>query len=604
MGTQAAASTRTTAKPVTTPAPGVILQRQCACGQHTVGGGECHDCKKKKLGLHRRATNSFSPRIAPRIVHSVLRSSGQPLDRELRAFFEPRFGREFTRIRMTPVSGFSREGISVAPPGDHYEREADMMAHRVVSGPSHGGGNHFDLGAVRIHTGGEAAASATAINASAFTVGHNIVFGSGQYRPHTPEGRYLLAHELSHVAQQQQQPTLVQRSILGDIADFFSSIGKAIARFFGSENYSEQELQDYLTKLDEGKPEGAYDSDNKARAVTNAWRLGGSPYVLTAQRKTLMIKDMQKGYTGTDDERAILELLERSYNYELSYIFGAGGTTAESLNSDIDGAEFDRLKDFYEHRFEGGMEALLKGTVKPINYPIPLGTVLPLIGEIGTPIDSLPGAKPAWNEECVTGILCTQDQATVAALPGLTVLKTPSVTEYFWQYDGNSWVEKTKEHAAFTNASKKIIGFKLESDCGTAAASFVHEVRHVGQPQSWSITEKEKDAYTFEVDWMIQRGIPGWTNLRMPKPGGGEQVDAPAVEQYVTSKYSGATSTQGESITGHTPDGKTEITKADKSTFTRPPHKDDSHQDFAKTEAALSNAPKADSSKWVCPKTK
>ncbi|MEU6198263.1 DUF4157 domain-containing protein [Streptomyces sp. NPDC047061] len=59
-----------------------------------------------------------------------------------------------------------------------------------------------DLGAVRVHTGAEAGESARALGARAYTVGADIVFGAGQYAPSTPVGRYLLAHELTHVVQQ------------------------------------------------------------------------------------------------------------------------------------------------------------------------------------------------------------------------------------------------------------------------------------------------------------------------------------------------------------------------------------------------------------------
>ena len=57
---------------------------------------------------------------------------------------------------------------------------------------------------VRIHTDGNAAASAAALRARAFTVGQHIVFGSGLYTPDTPDGRRLLAHELTHVIQQRR----------------------------------------------------------------------------------------------------------------------------------------------------------------------------------------------------------------------------------------------------------------------------------------------------------------------------------------------------------------------------------------------------------------
>jgi hypothetical protein len=86
------------------------------------------------------------------IVDAVLRSSGKPLDPANREFFETQFG--------------------------------------------------LDFSAVRLHTGTQAATAAASVNAYAFTVGHDVVFGSGQYAPSSERGRRLLAHELAHVVQQ------------------------------------------------------------------------------------------------------------------------------------------------------------------------------------------------------------------------------------------------------------------------------------------------------------------------------------------------------------------------------------------------------------------
>jgi len=61
-----------------------------------------------------------------------------------------------------------------------------------------------DFSGVRIHTSPPAAASAKNLNARAYTVGEDIVFGAGHYQPHTPTGKSLLAHELAHVIQQQR----------------------------------------------------------------------------------------------------------------------------------------------------------------------------------------------------------------------------------------------------------------------------------------------------------------------------------------------------------------------------------------------------------------
>jgi len=60
----------------------------------------------------------------------------------------------------------------------------------------------YDFSCVRLHTDSQAAESARAVNALAYTVGRDVVFGAGQYHPQTQEGRQLLAHELTHVVQQ------------------------------------------------------------------------------------------------------------------------------------------------------------------------------------------------------------------------------------------------------------------------------------------------------------------------------------------------------------------------------------------------------------------
>ncbi len=88
------------------------------------------------------------------LVRDVLETSGAPLDAASRARLEPSFGQ--------------------------------------------------DLSSVRVHTDAPAARSAEAVSAKAYTVGDHIVFGAGQYAPHTDAGTHLLAHEVTHVVQQSQ----------------------------------------------------------------------------------------------------------------------------------------------------------------------------------------------------------------------------------------------------------------------------------------------------------------------------------------------------------------------------------------------------------------
>jgi hypothetical protein len=73
-----------------------------------------------------------------------------------------------------------------------------------------------DFGRVRVHTDQKAAQSARAVNALAYTVGADLVFSSGQYRPEEADGRRLLAHELVHTIQQGEpaRPTAAGRDAL------------------------------------------------------------------------------------------------------------------------------------------------------------------------------------------------------------------------------------------------------------------------------------------------------------------------------------------------------------------------------------------------------
>ncbi len=209
-----------------TAVPSAALQRKCACGQHT-GGGECEGCKKKNQSspagygtLQRRAVNTAPASPVPPVVHEVLRSPGQPLDTATRSFFEPRF-RDSLQVGR-PHSVFPTGGspdLQIEAADGFYEREAESIANRITSGQRGSAqdrsvlsGKSYDFSRVRVHTGTRAEESARTVNALAYTVGNDIVFGAGQFNPVGEAGRRLLAHELVHVAQQQAGSAgLVQR---------------------------------------------------------------------------------------------------------------------------------------------------------------------------------------------------------------------------------------------------------------------------------------------------------------------------------------------------------------------------------------------------------
>jgi len=104
--------------------------------------------------LQTKKDSDHIPKVTPKLESHIqaLRDGGQPLSESKRAFFEPRFGYDFSQVRM--------------------------------------------------YTDTRAAEMAQVVNARAFTVGRDVVFGAGQYVPGSTEGRRLLAHELTHVIQQ------------------------------------------------------------------------------------------------------------------------------------------------------------------------------------------------------------------------------------------------------------------------------------------------------------------------------------------------------------------------------------------------------------------
>ena len=126
----------------------------CSCG------GTCPACRAAaqaerehgRLQTLRAGPGGAEQADAPPIVHRVLAEPGRQLDPDARAYFEPRFGRDF--------------------------------------------------GAVRVHAGSAAAESARAVDARAYTVAHHVVLGGGEASPGSESARRLMAHELTHVVQQ------------------------------------------------------------------------------------------------------------------------------------------------------------------------------------------------------------------------------------------------------------------------------------------------------------------------------------------------------------------------------------------------------------------
>lgn len=235
--------------------PELRLQHACPCG------GGCPNCDQGQPGLDQGSlqtkrvqagdTGQFA---APPTVHEVLRSPGQPLDPGTRAFMEPRFG--------------------------------------------------YDFSGVRVHSGAAAEQSARDVNAHAYTVRHIIVFGAGQFAPGTRQGRQLIAHELTHVVQQNGGVAAIQRapgdgtSPAGDPASrvayqrYLETLREAMAK----PGVTDSKLAEIVEKLYRDNPE--IGSGSTAAAIRHELATGmptkGTRHLQAGQDRLNMLADWLK----------------------------------------------------------------------------------------------------------------------------------------------------------------------------------------------------------------------------------------------------------------------------------------------------------------------
>ncbi len=192
MNARAATNTGQSGQPVTWLTG--VLQRKCGCGNHTVAGGSCADCEKKKtLGLQTKLTigeaGDAYEREADHIADQVMSSPGHSSVK----------GAPLQVQRYAGATGASAD--SVPDSVGHTLGESGNPLPRAVRQNMEQRFGH-DFSQVRVHSGASAANSAREVNAQAYTVGQNIVFGAGRFAPDTQPGQHLLAHELTHVVQQ------------------------------------------------------------------------------------------------------------------------------------------------------------------------------------------------------------------------------------------------------------------------------------------------------------------------------------------------------------------------------------------------------------------
>jgi hypothetical protein len=210
-----------------------LLQRKCDCGNAAGLTGECSGCQQQKLTVQRQVKDGNNMGEVPLIVHefnvdrgALDTSHSLPRMPMMQAKLtigdsDDPLEREADRVADRVMSMSPNSVVNSAPPSiqrftGQTTGQAGMLApasvDSVLSNPGiplepglqQDMGQRFghDFSQVRVHTDAAAARSARDVNANAYTVGNNVVFGSGQFAPGYHGGLHLLAHELTHVVQQ------------------------------------------------------------------------------------------------------------------------------------------------------------------------------------------------------------------------------------------------------------------------------------------------------------------------------------------------------------------------------------------------------------------
>ncbi|MCM1565353.1 MAG: DUF4157 domain-containing protein [Dehalobacter sp.] len=400
--------------------PDPVLQRKCP---------KCDGDEKKVL----QAKNSSGkvPAVLNQNVHplvnEVLHSPGQPLNSATRAFMEPRFG--------------------------------------------------YDFSNVRVHTDVKAAESARAMNARAYTMGRDIVFGMEQSAPSTSKEKMLMAHELAHVIQQGETNSYRKNSLA------LSPIGQL-----------------------------------------NIQRTLGDGHDLTSPRFS-RLPDLEATFDG---EKVIIEGNSSRGVQAIQHALYDLGFPLPKYGADgVFGSETkDAVKDFQRANpplVDDGKVGKLTMSALDTRFGAP---TLPPRTSLSEP----------WTAACVRSVLCPWSPHTIDVLRTKITLKSFDFISFADEYwNGRNWIPSPVPVKGYRDGSE--IGIK-NSSCEDVSKFLYHEVLHTEQPSTHKTT-KQRESYVYRIteEFNIAMGLTGRPELRSTDVQGREYADPTKVETFVGTYY-------------------------------------------------------------------
>jgi hypothetical protein len=401
-----------------------------------------------------------------------------------------------------------------------------------------------DFGDVRIHTGRTADEVAGSIDAAAFTIGRHVAFARGNYRPGTSAGRRLLAHELTHVAQNRRGTTLARQVVRRSPPASASKSGSDLS----SPRFRDDPVLEAVRDGDRLLTMG-----DESRAVTRI------QHALVDAGHYLSSHGVDGKY-GPETAAAV-----RAFQREKSSLSTDGVVGPNTLRA-------------LDERY-GKMEA--PSTLEGM-YPTML----------------------SWNRECMLDLFCEWNEQVIDDLRTRFTLKEfDEITVTMKRFNGLWWEDVEGDVGGYASYSRNEIGLKKDRTCAGGAGTLYQEWFHQHQPRDETTRQTEIRAHRFEEAFRMWAGLPPEeSDFRRTDPATGRQeVDVDAIEADIEETYPGSTDRPGEEVIGKVDNGKWWVPDPTKVRIngreeTRPPEVGDKYR-TGLDETGLSEV---DTSNWRC----
>lgn len=419
---------------------GLSLTRIAASGVQCKDAAEPESDEEEmehKVPLQRKvASDSFTP-PAPSVVEEALANPRQPLDSSTRQRMEARFGYDFSKVQ--------------------------------------------------VHTGANAERSARGLNALAYTVGRDVVFGEGRFTPNTTKGQRLIAHELTHVVQQSgtDRTNSGRKSDNRGLSDFLIQRTVASPRFTGD-----------ATLVD----------------VSNG------------------IGTLRNGDTGDAVRRVQHAIADSGILYRA---YGVDG---------IFGDETERTVTLFQrnNRVSGDPSGEVgQNTIEKLDLLFPATALPATAGDTYTNLAGILAILSQWNT------------AMIRDLRNLRVHMVADLSWSDESWNGSGWSPTPEDGAGETSGSDIYIATDATNEevASTLYHEYQHaRAPYSYRNRSW--TEEEERVYTLQTQWEIDRGMTTDPSLTTTDPVTGETEVNPAGVTTHVETYPGLAATQPGEVIG------------------------------------------------------